>query len=46
MFFSHYYSPQAVCSASRAGLLTGCYPKRVGFHGALDHTAKIGINDQ
>ncbi len=44
MFFSHYYSAQAVCSASRAGLLTGCYPNRVGFHGALDHTAKTGIN--
>ncbi|MBK6285011.1 MAG: sulfatase [Draconibacterium sp.] len=44
MLFSHYYSPQAVCSASRAGLLTGCYPNRVGFHGALDHTAKTGIN--
>ena len=28
--FTHFYSPQAVCSASRAGLLTGCYPRRVG----------------
>lgn len=46
VFFSHYYSPQAVCSASRIGLLTGCYPNRVGFHGALDHTAKIGINSK
>ncbi len=46
VFFSHYYSPQAVCSASRAGLLTGCYPNRVGFAGALDHTAKIGINSE
>ncbi len=44
MFFSHYYSPQAVCSASRAGLLTGCYPNRIGFRGALNHTAKTGIN--
>lgn len=46
MFFSRYYAPQAVCSASRAGLLTGCYPNRVGFRGALDHTAKIGINTE
>lgn len=46
IFFSRYYSPQAVCSASRAGLLTGCYPNRVGFRGALDHTAKTGINPE
>ncbi len=46
VFFSHYYAPQAVCSASRAGLLTGCYPNRVGFHGALDHKATIGINSE
>ena len=46
VFFSHYYSPQAVCSASRAGLLTGCYPNRVGFSGALNHTAKIGISSE
>jgi len=46
IFFSHYYAPQAVCSASRAGILTGCYPNRIGFSGALDHTAKIGINSE
>ena len=46
IFFSHYYAPQAVCSASRAGVLTGCYPNRVGFSGALDHTAKRGINEE
>lgn len=46
MFLSHYYTPQAVCSASRVGLLTGCYPNRVGFAGALDHTAKVGINPE
>lgn len=44
MFMSQYYSPQAVCTASRAGLLTGCYPNRIGFSGATDHTAKTGIN--
>ncbi len=46
VFFSHFYSPQAVCSASRVGLLTGCYPNRVGFRGALDHRAKFGINPE
>ncbi len=43
-FLSHYYTPQAVCTASRAGLLTGCYPNRLGFAGATDHSAKTGIN--
>ncbi|RIH65545.1 arylsulfatase [Mariniphaga sediminis] len=46
IFFSHYYAPQAVCSASRAGLLTGCYPNRIGFSGAINHSSKIGINNQ
>jgi arylsulfatase len=46
VFFSHYYSPQAVCSASRAGLLTGCYPNRVGFAGAIDHSSKMGISSE
>ena len=45
MFFSHYYSPQAVCSASRAGLLTGCYPNRIGITGALSHRSVVGISD-
>ena len=45
MFFSHYYSPQAVCSASRAGLLTGCYPNRIGITGALSHRSSTGISD-
>ena len=44
MFFSQFYSPQAVCSASRAGLMTGCYPNRIGFSGAMDHTSKAGLN--
>jgi arylsulfatase len=44
LFFTHYYSPQAVSSASRAGLLTGCYPNRVGFAGALGPNSPIGIS--
>lgn len=46
IFFTQFYSPQAVCSASRAGLLTGCYPNRVGFSGALDHSARYGLNPE
>jgi arylsulfatase A-like enzyme len=46
MQFTMYYSPQAVSSASRAGLLTGCYPNRIGFSGALMPWATIGINSE
>lgn len=42
--FTHYYAPQAVSTASRAGLLTGCYPNRIGLSGAIDHSSNIGIN--
>jgi arylsulfatase len=45
MRFTNYYSPQAVSSASRAGLLTGCYPNRIGFFGALGPSSTIGIAD-
>ena len=31
LFFSHFYAAQPVSSASRIGLLTGCYPNRLGF---------------
>ena len=33
--FTDFYVAQAVCSASRTALLTGCYPNRVGILGAL-----------
>lgn len=42
--FTSFLAAQAVCSASRAGILTGCYPNRVGISGALMPDAKIGLN--
>lgn len=44
--FTNFYVPQAVCSASRAAVLTGCYPNRVGILGALGPAAKHGIADE
>lgn len=46
MRFTNFYAPQAVCSASRAGMLTGCYPNRVGISGALNPFSKIGLNPE
>ncbi len=46
MKFTSFYSAQAVCSASRAALMTGCYSNRVGIAGALGPRARIGISDK
>lgn len=43
--FTDFYVAQAVCGASRAALLTGCYPNRIGLMGAPDHRSKHGIHD-
>jgi arylsulfatase len=42
--FTDFHVAQAMCSASRAALLTGCYPNRLGIHGALGPDSKIGLS--
>ena len=42
--FTDFYVTQAVCSASRAGLLTGCYNVRIGINGALGPRSNSGLN--
>src|SRR5438552_4178228 len=42
--FRNFHVAQPVCSASRAALLTGCYPNRIGIHGALGPRSKVGIS--
>jgi len=41
--FTDFHVSQAVCSASRAAVLTGCYSERVGIQGALMPWATVGI---
>jgi arylsulfatase A-like enzyme len=44
--FTDFYVSSAVCSASRAALLTGCYHERVSIRGALGPGAKSGLNPE
>jgi arylsulfatase len=46
MRFTDFYASQAVCSASRASLLTGCYAERVGILGALGPSAEHGLHQR
>ncbi len=41
--FTNFHVPQPICSASRAGLLTGCYPNRIGIVGALGPKDRHGL---
>jgi arylsulfatase len=43
--FRNFHVAQPVCSASRAALLTGCYPNRIGIHGALGPRSRVGLGD-
>jgi len=42
--FTNFHVAQAVCSASRAAILTGCYPNRIGLSGALGPRSKTGLH--
>jgi arylsulfatase len=41
---TNFYAAQAVCSASRAGILTGCYPNRIGIHNAMMPNSGMGLH--
>lgn len=50
MKFTSFYSASGVCTPSRAALMTGCYPRRIGLHisaiggAVLQPVAARGIN--
>jgi arylsulfatase A-like enzyme len=44
--FTQFYVPHAVCTASRAALLTGAYANRLELYGAIDHSANHGLNPE
>ena len=46
MRFTDFYSAASVCTPSRAALLTGCYPDRVGALGVLFPHQNRGLNPQ
>ncbi len=46
MRFTDFYSAASVCSPSRAALLTGCYPPRVGITNVLFPRDNIGLNPE
>lgn len=42
--FTDYHVMSPVCSASRAAMLTGCYPQRLNFPGVLFPGQEIGLH--
>jgi arylsulfatase A-like enzyme len=42
--FTDFYSAGPTCTPSRAGLLTGCYPVRVGFGDQIGRTVRGGVS--
>lgn len=44
MRFTNFYVAAASCTPSRAALLTGCYPQRVGLPAVVDDDSDIGLH--
>lgn len=44
MSMTNFYAVQPISGASRAGLMTGCYPNRIGFAYAPNPDSSIGIS--
>jgi arylsulfatase len=46
MRFTNFYAAQPICTASRAAILTGCYPNRIGLHGAFAPGSSVGLSNK
>jgi arylsulfatase len=46
MRFSDFYVGSSVCSPSRAALMTGCYPQRVGLPAVLEADSAVGLSSE
>jgi arylsulfatase A-like enzyme len=44
MRFTDFYAASSVCSPSRAALLTGCYPQRIGLPVVLEADSDYGLS--
>ena len=44
--FTHFLAGQPISGASRAGLMTGCYPNRIGFFGAPGPGSDYGVHPE
>jgi len=44
--FTDFYVAAPSCTPSRAALMTGCYPQRVGLPNVIGPSAKIGISSE
>ena len=44
VLFTDFYNGASLCSPSRAGLMTGCYPQRVGIPFVFGGNSSIGLN--
>jgi len=46
IMFTDFYAASSVSTPSRAALMTGCYPQRVGLPEVLDSWSETGINSE
>ncbi|MCX8064930.1 MAG: sulfatase [Candidatus Hydrogenedentes bacterium] len=44
--FTNFYACAPVCTPTRASIMTGCYPSRVGLSRVLGNNARTGINSK